>query len=447
MKEIEPLDWDQRSLETIAKTVIEKAKAAGASDAEVALSVDSGLSVNVRKGEVETLEHHRDKGLGVTVYFGQRKGNASTADFSDEGIAEALGAACDIARYTAEDTYAGLPDKALLAWDYPDLDLDHPWSISPTEAIDLARTCEAAGLRESPLITNTEGAGVEVVRGRMAYANSLGFVGGYTGTRHSISCSLIAEKDGQMERDYWYDISRDPVRLASPEAIGRKAAQRTLRRLGGRRLGTRQVPVLFEANLARGLLGHFIAAIRGSSLYRQASFLLDHLGQRVFPDFVSIDEQPHIPNALGSTPFDGEGVMTRDRMLVKSGILEGYVLDTYSAKRLGMQTTGNAGGVHNATLLGASLGFEDLLKEMGTGLLVTELIGHGINLVTGDYSRGAAGFWVENGEILYPVEEITVAGNLKDMLAGIVAVGTDMDTRGNIRCGSILIENMMVAGE
>lgn len=447
MNAIHPLAMDEKQLESIVSLALEEARRAGASAAEAVVSIDNGLGVSVRLGEVETLEYHRDKGLGLTVYFGQRKGNASTADFRPEAVREAVAAAAAIARHTAEDPYAGLAAAARMAQNYPDLDLDHPWALEPEAAVDLARLCEATARGTDQRITNSEGASVSTSRGTVVYGNTHGFVGGYTGTRHSLSCSVVAEEDGNMQRDYWYTSARRPEELQDAEAVGRETARRTLRRLGARKLSTRQVPVLFEADLARGFIGHFVGAIRGGALYRKASFLLDQLGQPVFPAFMQIDERPHLPAALGSAPFDGEGVATTARELVGGGELQGYVLDSYSARRLGMETTGNAGGVHNLTVKSGEYDLPGLLREMGTGLLVTELIGHGINMVTGDYSRGAAGFWVENGELCYPVEEITIAGNLKDMFAGVVAVGNDLDTRGNIRTGSILIDRVTVAGE
>ncbi len=447
MQHGQPLALDQSALEAAVASALEQGRKAGASAAEAVVSIDNGLSASVRLGEVETLEYHRDKGLGLTLFFGQRKGNASTADLSEAGIAEAVAAAAAIARHTAEDPYAGLPDAELMAGSYPDLDLDHPWGIEAQDAVELAQRCEAAARGHDPRISNSDGANVNSYRGTVVYGNTHGFIGGYTGTRHGVSCSVIAEQDGAMQRDYWYASSRMADTLGDVEAIGRKAAERTVRRLGGRRLGTREVPVVFEADVARGLIGHFVAAIRGAALYRKSSFLLDHLGQQVFPEFLTLQEQPHLPRALGSAPFDGEGVATKARDVVRDGVLQGYVLDSYSARRLDMQTTGNAGGVHNLSVSSGELDLDGLLREMGTGLLVTELIGHGINMVTGDYSRGAAGFWVENGEIQYPVEEITVAGNLKDMFRSIRAVGKDVDLRGNIRTGSVLLDRLTVAGE
>lgn len=437
----------QPELEAIVTAALEEAKRLGASQAEAAVSADAGLSLTVRLGEVETLEYQRDRGLGVTVYFGQCKGSASTGDFSPEAIRDTVEAACNIARYTSEDPAAGLADAALMAAEVPDLDLLHPWNLPPESAIDLALACESAAREFDPRIHNSEGASVNTHRGLRVYGNSHGFLGGYTGTGHNISCAVLARDDNGMQRDFWYTASRNPADLEAPEAVGRKAAERTVARLGARRLGTRKVPVLYRPEVARGLIGHFLGAIRGSAQYRKASFLLDAEGQAVFPDFLQLVEQPRLPGALGSAPFDDDGVATAERAWIEDGRLTGYILDSYSARRLGRQTTGNAGGVRNLTVGGSARSFQDLVAEMGTGLVVTELMGQGVNGVTGDYSRGAAGFWVENGEIAYPVEEITVAGNLKDMYRGIQALGDDVDRRGNVRTGSILIDRMTVAGE
>jgi PmbA protein len=447
MTAIQELPRDRQTMEGIVEQMLDDARKAGADSAEAAASNDLGLSVNVRLGEVETLEHHKDQGVAVTVYFGRRKGTASTSDLRPEALREAVQAACRIARYTAEDDCSGLADPDLMARDWPDLDLDHPWDLSVEQAIELARSCEAAARDHDARIINSEGASTNTMRGLVVYGNTHGFLGAYTATRHSLSCSVVAADEKGMQRDYWYTVSRDPGGLQAPESVGLEAARRAVRRLGGRRLSTRQCPALYVPEMARSLIGHFVGAIRGGALYRKASFLVDALGREVFPSFVRIDEQPHLPGALGSLPFDSEGVATRPRDVVTGGVLQGYVLDSYSARKLGMTTTGNAGGVHNLTIEPGDLGLEDLMRTMGTGLLVTELIGHGINLVTGDYSRGAAGFWVENGEIAFPVEEITVAGNLKTLFRGIGAVGRDVNVDSNIRTGSLLLEQVTVAGE
>ncbi len=433
-------------MEALIQQALDTARTLGATGAEAGLVFDQGLSVNVRKGEVDTLEHHRDRGMSVTVYFGQRKGSANTADFRPESLRETVQAACDIARYTSEDPAHGLADADLMPQSLPDLDLEHPWALTPEEAIDLARRCEAAGLAEKG-ITNSEGAGVATHHALKVYGNSHGFVGSYAGTRHSMNCVMVAGEGDHMQRDYWFTVDRAPNALERAEDVGREAARRTLARMGARRLGTQRVPVLFAPNMARGLVAHFLGAIRGGALYRKASFLLDHLGESVFPEFVQMREEPHRPRGLGSVPFDGEGVATRERQLVRDGVLQGYVLDSYSARRLGMQTTGNAGGVHNLVVAPGQDDQAALLRRMGTGLLVTEMMGQGINPVTGDYSRGATGFWVENGEIAYPVQEITVAGNLKQMYAGLQAVGSDVDRRGNVHTGSLLLDEMTVGGE
>ena len=433
-------------LESIVTAILDEAKRQGASAAEAGVNAESGLSVTVRLGEVETVEHNRDKGLGVTVYFGQRKGSASTSDFSREAIRETVGAACAIARYTAEDPCAGLADAELMATTIPDLDLYHSWELPAERAIALAAECEAAARAVDKRITNSEGATVSSHAGRRVYGNSHGFIGAYPSSRHSVSCAVIADDGRGMQRDYWYTVARDSDDLESVRSVGRRAGERTVKRLGGRRLSTRQAPILLVAEVAGGLFGNFIRAVRGESIYRKSSFLLDQLGEAVFPEFMHIHEQPHLTKALGSAPFDSEGVATRARDLVTAGVLQGYVLDSYSARKLGMQTTGNGGGVHNLTIDSGPHDFTGLLKEMDSGLLVTEMMGMGVNIVTGDYSRGAAGFWVENGAIQYPVEEITIAGNLRDMFKGIVAVGNDVDTRGNTRTGSVLIERMTIAG-
>jgi PmbA protein len=434
-------------LETIVADLLAEAKRCGATAAEAVASSDAGLETTVRLGEVETVEHTRDNGLGITVYFGKRKGSASTSDLSPAAVRDAVSAACAIATHTQEDPCAGLADAERMARDIPDLDLYHPWDIPVEDAVALAVVCEDAARAADPRIVNSEGATVSSHAGIHVYGNSHGFVGGYPTSRHGISCAVVGQEGESMQRDYWWTTARAAAELESAAAVGRRAGERTVARLGARRLSTRQVPVLFSPQLAAGLLRSLTSAISGSSLYRRASWLLDHLDQRIFPDFVRIHEEPLIPRGLGSAPFDGDGVATAAKDLVSEGVLRSYLLDAYSACRLGMQTTGNAGGVRNLRIDMGELDRAGMLKALGTGLFVTELMGHGTNPVTGDYSRGAAGFWVENGELQYPVEEITIAGNFKTMFAGLVAVGNDCDFPGSTRTGSWLIERMTVAGE
>jgi len=436
-------------LKNIVSEALAHARALGASQAEADVSLQKGLTTTVRLGEVETVEYQRDRGMGVTVYFGKRKGSASTADLSARAVEETVEKACDIARYTAEDECSGLADPAELATDIPDLDLDHPWDISPEEAVECARSCEAAGRAIDARITNSEGATVGSHRGVRVYGNSHGFLGGYPSTSHSISCVLLAQDGDDMQRDYWYSSARDGRDLESAEAIGRKAGVRAVARLHARKLPTQRARVLFAPEVARGLVGHFLGAVRGSSQYRKSSFLLGAAGQQVFPAFLELRERPHILKGLGSSPFDSEGVSTRDRELVQDGVLQGYVLGSYSARKLGLRTTGNAGGNHNLLVESKTgeLPIDDILRELGTGLLVTEMMGQGVNGVTGDYSRGASGFWVENGAVNDPVHEITIAGNLKDMYRNIAAIGSDVDLRGSVRVGSVLVSEMTIAGD
>jgi PmbA protein len=441
------LSHSQSELQALVTLAIEEAKQLGATEVEAGVSIDTGLSVTARLGEVETLEYQRDRGMGVTVYRGKRKGSASTADLTSHAIRETVAKAFSIAGFTAEDECAGLPDPDTLARNPPDLDLCHPWPIEPDEARDLAVTCEAAALEQDKRIGNSEGATLSTHRGLRVFGNSIGFLGGYASSLHSLSCVVVAQENGEMQRDYWYSTVRDWREMEDAQSIGKQAAVRALRRLDARRMGTTAAPVLFVPELARGLFGHFLGAIRGGSQYRRASFLLDRAGQRVFPEWMEISERPHIPKALGSAPFDSEGVATQDRELVARGVLDGYVLSTYSARKLGLKTTGNAGGVHNLIVAPGQDDFEALLRKMHRGLVVTELMGQGVNGVTGDYSRGAAGFWVEEGAIAYPVHEITIAGNLEEIFERIVAVGSDVDARGGIRTGSVLIEKMTIAGE
>jgi PmbA protein len=441
-----PLTRDEMS--RVALRSLEIARAKGASDAEVEVSSAVGQSVTVRRGEVETVEYNRDKGLGITVYFGKRRGNASTTDVSDEAIERSVEAACAIARHTAEDDAAGLPDEdRLFRGAAPDLDLFHPWGLTVEEAIELARRAEAAALAVDRRITNSEGGTVSAYDTDFILANTRGFLDGFPSSKASISVGVVAEEKGAMQRDYWYSSERDPARLEDAEHVGRIAGERTVRRLGARRIPTGDVPVLFEANVAGSLLSHFVSAASGSSLYRRSSFLLDRLGSALFAPHVELLEEPHRPGDQASAYFDAEGVATARRKVVEGGVLKGWFLSSYSARKLGLATTGNAGGNHNLILTPGKLDFDGLVQKMGRGFVVTEMMGQGVNPVTGDYSRGAAGFWVEGGEIRFPVEEVTIAGNLLDMYKGIVAVGNDVLVRGSKHTGSILIDRMTIAGE
>jgi PmbA protein len=437
-------------LTDLAQDALKHARSLGASDASCETSESTGLSVTVRRKKVETIERTRDKGLAVTVYVGRRRGHASTSDFSKDAVHQAVAAAYNIARFTAEDAAAGLPEPDTLQKNPPDLDLFHPWLLDTDEAIRLAQRCEGAAFAVSPQIVNSEGANVYTSSGHFVLANTHGFVGGYPYSRHSISVSPIARDGAGMQRDDWYSSSRVHADLASPESVGTYAARRALARLSSRKLRTRQCPVLFEAPLACGLLGNFVQAASGGALYRKASFLIDALGKKVFADHVSLHEDPYIPQGAGSSPFDEEGVRGIKRDVVDRGRLDGYFLSTYSARKLGMKSTGNSGGAYNLELRSAATedgdDFEVMLRRLGTGLLITDLIGQGVNYVTGDYSRGASGFWVEKGELRYPVEEITVAGNLRDMFRNIVGVGTDQVVRGSKVAGSVLVDGMTVGG-
>ncbi len=436
-------------LSEVVSLVLAEARKAGASQAEADASLQKGLTATVRMGEVDTVEYQRDRGLGITVYFGHRKGSASTGDLSPAAIRDTVGKACDIARYTAEDECAGLADASELARDVPDLKLDYPWDIQPDAAVVLAKACEAAGQAVDTRLTNSEGASVGAHRAVRVYGNSHGFLAGYPSSSHSVSCVLLAEQGEDMQRDYWFSSARDPALLESVESIGRRAGERAVARLGSRRLPTGKARVLLAPEMARGFFGHFLGAIRGGAQYRKASFLLDSAGQQIFPSFVNMHERPHLPGAQGSAPYDGEGVATRDRELLRGGVLDGYVLGSYSARKLGLRTTGNAGGNYNLSVDPGpdALDLNGLLKKMGRGLFVTELMGQGVNGITGDYSRGATGFWIEDGAIAYPVQEVTIAGNLKDMYRAVAAIGTDVDTRGSLHVGSVLLDEMTVAGE
>ncbi|MEW5508428.1 metalloprotease PmbA [Pseudomonas antarctica] len=434
------------ALQEQVEQILAEAKRQGASACEVAVSLEQGLSTSVRQREVETVEFNRDQGFGITLYSGQRKGSASTSASGPEAIRETVAAALAIAKHTSEDESSGLADKALMAKDLKDFDLFHAWNITPEQAIEQALICEAAAFDADPRIKNADGTTLSTHQGCRVYGNSHGFIGGYASTRHSLSCVMIAEADGQMQRDYWYDVSRQGELLANPVSIGQRAAQRAASRLGARPVPTCEVPVLFSAELAGGLFGSFLGAISGGNLYRKSSFLEGAIGQKLFPEWLTIDERPHLMRAMGSSAFDGDGLATYAKPFVEKGELVSYVLGTYAGRKLGLPSTANSGGVHN---LFVTHGDEDqaaLLRRMGRGLLVTELMGSGLNMVTGDYSRGAAGFWVENGEIQFAVQEVTIAGNMRDMFKQIVAIGNDLELRSNIRTGSVLIERMTVAG-
>lgn len=437
---------NQDQLKQLSQDVIKLAKKAGASSAEVDVSFGTGQTVSVRKGDIENIEYNRDKSVAVTVFFGHRKGYANSSDFAPEALQQTVDAAANIAKFTAEDTFCGLADANLMAQDVVDLDLHHPWEMSVEAASEIANACEAAAIAVDPeRITNTEGASVSTNQGQFVYANTHGFVNGYPSSRHSIGCSVIAEADGTMQRDYWYSQARDYHDLAAAEAIGQLAGKRTVRRLGAKAIKTGQYPVLFEAPIAAGLISSLVSAISGGNLYRQSSFLLDSIGKKIAANLLNIEELPHIKKGLASSAFDNEGVATQPRKLVENGVLQGYMLSSYSARKLGMQTTGNAGGAHNLIVQHTGQSFADVLQDMQTGILVTEVLGHGLNMVTGDYSRGAAGFWVENGVIVHPVEEITIASNIKDMLQNIVAIADDAVKPSAREVGSILVEQMTVA--
>ncbi len=434
-------------MEEVVTSILKQAKSLGVDAIEAGISAGSGLSATVRLGEVETVEFNRDKTLGITVYKGKRKGSVSTTDIHKEAIQSSLEAACRIAEYTEEDPFSGLPDKDTLARDILDLNLYHPWEVSAEQAIEWAKECEKSALDFDKKIVNSEGATFSTHESYKVYGNTLGFFGAYPSTRHTLSCVVIGKSGDSMQRDYDFTLARDKHDLESRLAVGQNAALRTLRRLNARKIKTCEAPVVFAAEIAGGLWGSFISAISGGNLYRKSSFLLDHLGKSVFPNFIQIAEFPHLPKGLGSAPFDQEGVATKQHDIVAEGVLQSYVLSTYSARKLGMKTTGNCGGVHNLRISQSEEDLPGLLQAMGKGFLVTELMGSGVNLVTGDYSRGAFGFWVENGEIQYPVHEVTIAGNLKDMFANLVAVGCDEEHRSNILTGSVWIDKMTIAGD
>lgn len=434
-------------IQQVVEDVLTLAKQKGATQAEASISKVTGIAVSSRLKEVETVEFTNDGGLGIAVYVGQHKGSASTADLSEEALQLTVEKAIEIAKHTSEDPCAGLADKSMMAFDAQDLGLCFPQELDTQKGIDLAIQTEQAALDLDTRITNSDGASYNANLGLKVYGNSHGLNVGYQSSRYSLSCVLIGEQDGDMQRDYSYTVARDFNKLVSAEEIGKQAAQNTLSRLGGRKVKTAKVPVLFDKELAPGLLGHFVSAISGGSLYRKSSFLLDHLGKQVLPDWFEIEERPHIKGGLASSSFDNEGVVTKDMTIVSDGMLNHYLLTSYSARKLGMQTNGHAGGIHNWLVKSTGQTDKQMLETLGTGLLVTELMGQGVNVVTGDYSRGAAGFWVENGVIQFPVSEVTIASNLKDMFRNIVAVGAEPETRGSIQTGSILISEMQLAGE
>ena len=434
-------------LSELARELLRRCAEKGATQAEVSLNEDAGLAVNVRKGEVETVERTRDRGIGLTVYFGQRKGSASTADLQADSLQATVDQACAIARFTEADPAAGLADPERMARDFPDLDLWHPWALDADQAIALALKAESAGMQSDSRISNSDGASANSGESVVVYANSHGFVGAERHTRHSLSCSLIAGSGDNMQREYWYSSALAASDLESAASIGVRAAERALARMNPRPIVTGEYPVLFAPEMARSIIGHLLGAVSGSALYRRASFLLDHAGRKILPDWLSLTEMPHLRRGFRSANFDAEGVATREQDLVRDGVLSRYVLGSYSARKLGLSSTGNAGGIHNLTATANADGFEAMRRDMGRGLIVTELMGQGVNTITGDYSRGAAGFWVEGGEIVHPVDEVTIAGNLKDMFLAIESLGADVDHRSHVLLGSMLIGRMMVAGE
>ncbi|MGK0271219.1 MAG: PmbA protein [Cocleimonas sp.] len=439
---------DEQALREISENVLKLAKKYGASDAELSLNRGAGLSVEIHMDNVDKLEYHRDQGLSLTVYMGKHTGSASTGDLSLQAIEDTVKAACNIAKYTEEDKYTGLADADMMATEVGDLDLYHPWDLTSDQAIEIARECEQHALQFDPRIVNSDGASISTYSGVGLIANSHGFTGVVPSSRHSLSCSVIGQEvgDENMQRDYWYSSTRVNSELEAAESVGKKAAGKTIARLQGKQISTRQANVLYSPEMARSIISHFTSAIAGGSQYRKSTFLVDCIDEKVFPEFIRLHEQPHLIRAFGSGYFDKEGVATKNREIVIDGVVQDYIMGSYSARQLGLKSTANSGGTHNLTLDSTGQSFDELLKMLDTGFLVTELIGSGINNITGDYSRGAAGYWVENGEIQYAVEEVTVAGNLKDMFKNIVAVGNDIDTRSATKTGSILIEGMMVAG-
>lgn len=447
MKQIDKALLKPSEMEGLADLVLREAKRLGADQAEVGIAANHGFNVSAHDGDVETVEYNQDKSIDISVMFGKRSGAASLSDIRPEAVHAAVEAACHIAKFTSEDLAAGLAEKDELAFNYPQLDLAFPWDISVEKAIELACQCEREAKAYDKRIISADDVAVTTANAMHFYANSFGFVGYFPFTRHEMSCVLVGKDKEGMQRDYSYTLSADPKKLASISAIAKEAAERTIKRLGARRLPTMKAPVIFFAEEARGLLGHFVSAIQGSNIYRKSSFLVDHIGKKIFPDFVHLQEHPHLLDGIGSAPFDDDGVLTRDNVFVENGVLQQYALGVYSARKLGVKTTGNSGGIHNLTIRPGNKDLSELLRTMNKGLLVTELMGQGVNILTGDYSRGVGGYWVENGEIQFPVHEVTIAGNLQDMYSKIVEVGNDVDIRGNIRTGSILISEMMIAGE
>lgn len=441
-------NFNHETLKNIIQNILDEAKKQGATSAEVDVNTHKGFTVHARQREVESIEYHQDKIIDITVYIGKRTGAASLSDIRPEAIRSAVKAACNIARFTDEDPCSGLADKNLLAFNFQHLDINYPWNITVAEAVDMAVACETKALEMDKRIVNSEGSSVVTSHSWHAYGNSEGFIGIFPATRHEISAVLIAKQGDEMQRDYSYSVATDPHALEKIDVIAKKAVERTVRRLGAQQLKTCKAPVIYlSEEPARGLLGHFVSAIQGGNLYRKSSFLLNQLDKQIFPEHITMTENPHLPKGLGSAPFDNDGVATRSNIFIDKGVLRSYSLGVYSARKLGMQTTGNAGGVHNLSVTTGNKNFTELLKKMDTGLVITELMGNGVNLVTGDYSRGAAGYWVEKGEIKYPVEEITIASRLQDMYRNIVEIGSDIDRRGNILTGSILIEEMTIAGK
>lgn len=446
MNQVELSVMNSNQLEALSQEILREAVRCGAQQAEVSIAANKGFSVAVREGDVETVEYNQDKVIDITVYVGKSSGSASISDIRPEAMRAAVEAACHIAKFTDQDPAAGLADKEDLAFNYPKLEMAYPWPITVEKAIELALECEREAVSYDKRINSAEEVTVATAEAINLYANSHGFVGYFPYTRHELSCVLVAKDGDDMQRDYNYTIATDPAQLESTIQVARIAAERTVRRLGARRIKTTKAPVIFLAEEARGLIGHFASAISGGSLYRKSSFLLDHLDKQIFPRFMHIQEQPHLLRGLGTSPFDDDGVATRPNVFIEDGVLRSYALGVYSARKLGMKTTGNAGGMHNVILKTGQRGLNDMIKSLNKGLLITELMGQGVNLITGDYSRGVGGYWIENGEIQYPVHEITVAGNLRDMYMNIAEIGNDVDMRGNVRTGSILINEMMIAG-